>query len=119
MPNNYFTYCKPDYREILGEAGLRTMTAPYDPRSIANFYVQRSLREKRPIDHMKLQKLIYFSHGYYLAATGLNGGEPQPLIDEFFEVWPYGPVCPSVYESFKEYGKEPIVRPALGYDKKF
>jgi len=92
------------------------MPAPYDPRAVANFFVQKSLNERRPIDHMKLQKLVYFSHGYYLAATQLERGTKVPLINEYFEAWPYGPVCPSVYQSFKSYGRSLITRPVLEFD---
>ena len=48
---------------------------------------------------MKLQKLLYFSYGRYLCDSG-----GKELIDEKFEVWPYGCVVPSVYQAFKHYG---------------
>lgn len=50
------------------------------------------------VSPMKLQKLLYFAHGWHLALTG------RPLIDETVEAWEYGPVIPSVYHAFKEYG---------------
>ncbi len=53
---------------------------------------------------MKLQKLIYLSHGYYLATTS------TPWIDESFEAWDYGPVVPSIYHEFKRFGSETIDR---------
>lgn len=42
---------------------------------------------------MKLQKLCYFTQGYYLA---VNNG--TPLFDEKFEAWRYGPVCRELYK---------------------
>ena len=54
---------------------------------------------------MKLQKLVYLAHGWNLAFTG------QPLIQEQFEAWKFGPVCPPLYRSYKQYGSGPI--PAL------
>lgn len=51
---------------------------------------------------MKLQKLIYYAHGWHLASTG------KPLIDESVEAWKYGPVIPSVYHEFKSYGSGTI-----------
>jgi uncharacterized phage-associated protein len=56
---------------------------------------------------MKLQKLVYFAHGWWLALTG------EPLVDEPIEAWNYGPVIPSVYHQFKHFGSENIDSPAL------
>jgi uncharacterized phage-associated protein len=53
-------------------------------------------------DPMKLQKLLYFAHGYYLAVTD------NPWIDEAFEAWDYGPVVPSVYYELKGFGGDEI-----------
>lgn len=50
------------------------------------------------LTHLKLQKILYFLHGHYLAETG------EPLIDDNFEAWPYGPVVPSLYSELKHYG---------------
>jgi uncharacterized phage-associated protein len=55
---------------------------------------------------MKLQKLLYLSHGYYLATT------TTPWIDEAFEAWDYGPVVPSIYHEFKRFGSSSIGRGA-------
>jgi uncharacterized phage-associated protein len=37
-------------------------------------------------------------HGYYLALTN------APRVDEFFEAWQYGPVSPTIYHDFKQFG---------------
>ena len=47
---------------------------------------------------MKLQKLLYFCHGEYLAKTG------RDLISDPFEAWGYGCVVPEVYHAFKHWG---------------
>lgn len=60
---------------------------------------------------MKLQKLLYFIHGRYLAETG------RPLFMEDFKAWQYGPVLPSVYQEFSAYGANNIhsyARDSLG-----
>jgi len=49
-----------------------------------------------------LQKVLYFIHGKYLLETG------SPLIDGYFEAWPYGPVHPLIYETFKDFGSGPL-----------
>jgi uncharacterized phage-associated protein len=47
------------------------------------------------IDHLKLQKLVYFSQAMRLAAYD------EKLFDEEIEAWPLGPVVSSVYHAFK------------------
>ena len=47
---------------------------------------------------LKLQKLLYFCHGEYLAKNG------EELISDHFEAWGYGCVVPEVYHAFKHWG---------------
>ena len=89
--------------------------APYDAKAIANYFIERSFKEKSLIDPMKLQKLVYFTHGYYLALSK-KWGEPKPLVNEFFEAWDYGPVLPTIYREFRDYKSNAIEKPALVYD---
>lgn len=46
------------------------------------------------IDEMKLHKLLYFSQRESIAITG------EPLFDDAFEGWRYGPVCVAVRNGF-------------------
>lgn len=66
--------------------------------AVANYMIQRGIDAQAPLTQMKLQKLIYFSHGWNLALYD------RPLIDATFQAWKYGPVIPAVYHEFKEYG---------------
>jgi uncharacterized phage-associated protein len=84
---------------------MAVMDAPYSAAAVANWFLTRAAQDKVPLDPMKLQKLIYFAHGWCLALTG------KPLIDEHIEAWDYGPVVPSVYHEFKDFGRRPIDRP--------
>jgi uncharacterized phage-associated protein len=93
-------------------------TGPHNPLAVANCFLERSIEAGRPIDHMKLQKLIYFAQGYYLASTALRD-DLRPLVDEYFEAWPYGPVIPSVYQEFSDFGRDNIDRLAMSYDPDF
>jgi uncharacterized phage-associated protein len=58
---------------------------------------------------MKLQKLVYYTYGWWLAYND------QPLINEKPEVWRYGPVFESLYRTFRTFGssriKEPVSTP--------
>lgn len=53
---------------------------------------------RQKIDHLKLQKVLYFAQAINLAING------EPLFDENIEAWPLGPVIPSVYQAFKQNG---------------
>jgi uncharacterized phage-associated protein len=92
------------------------MRGPYSPKRIANAFLEKSLQVRRPIFHMNLQRLIYAAHGYYLAGTEKSYGTPVPLINEFFQAWSQGPICPSIYSEFKDFETTPITMPALEYD---
>ncbi|MBV8771324.1 MAG: SocA family protein [Deltaproteobacteria bacterium] len=77
---------------------------PYSSLAIANWFISRGGNNLTPL---KLQKLIYYAHGWHLALKG------QALIDEAIQAWPYGPVVPTVYHEFKDYGDRPIPQNAL------
>jgi uncharacterized phage-associated protein len=72
----------------------------YRSMAVANWFIDHV----RAVSPLKLQKLIYYAHGWNLA---LRDG---PLIDELIEAWEYGPVVPSVYHEFKQYGNQPIAK---------
>jgi uncharacterized phage-associated protein len=71
---------------------------------IANFFLTMGDRESVPITPLKLQKLVYFAHGWYLGLTG------ESLLAEPVQAWKYGPVVPTLYHEFKEFGNNPIKR---------
>lgn len=75
----------------------------YSATAIANAFLDIARRAGcNDLTPMKLQKLVYFAHGWYLAASG------NPLINETVEAWRYGPVVPSIYNQAKIYGNSPI-----------
>jgi uncharacterized phage-associated protein len=83
---------------------------PFDAKAVANFFLEIANANGQMIDPMKLQKLVYYAHGWYAGYTG------QPLINESIEAWPYGPVVPSLYHEFKRYGSGPVRSKATGFD---
>jgi uncharacterized phage-associated protein len=82
----------------------------YDPKSIANFFIETAAREGKPLTPLQVIKLVYIAHGWHLGLTD------EPLINEPPEAWKYGPVIPSVYHALKDYGNEPIPTPITSYD---
>ncbi len=72
---------------------------------VANQFIQLGLADGRPVDPMKLQKLVYIAEGWSLVKRH------KPLIRESVEAWPYGPVVPQLYTAFKSYRAANIDRP--------
>lgn len=78
---------------------------PLDAIAVANALLDIARQEgATDVTPMKLQKLVYYAHGWNLAVTG------QPLIDEQIEAWQYGPVVDSIYHAAKGYGNTPIAQ---------
>lgn len=75
---------------------------PYPATVIAYAFVKKGIEEGNLVTQMKLQKMVFFAHGYHLAKYGL------PLIREDFEAWKFGPVVPAIYRDFKFFGSTPI-----------
>lgn len=54
------------------------------------------------ITNLKLQKLLYYAQGCFLAITG------SPLFDDPILAWKHGPVVRSVYDEYKHNGSDGI-----------
>lgn len=79
---------------------MATAPAPtyvYKPTWVANTFLWRAKENRVGIDPLKIQKLVYNMHGWYLATTGC------PVVGDRFEAWPKGPVLSSLYQQFKKY----------------
>jgi uncharacterized phage-associated protein len=50
--------------------------------------------------NLRLQKMLYYEQGYHLAMCD------TPLFVEDIEAWMYGPVVPSVYEHYRNFGSQ-------------
>jgi uncharacterized phage-associated protein len=79
---------------------------PFSAKAVANEFLELAKAENRQLTPMGVIKLTYLAHGWYLALAG------EPLLDENVEAWRFGPVIPSLYHEFKEFGNGPITRPA-------
>lgn len=54
------------------------------------------------LTNMKLQKLLYYLQGFHLAIYD------ERLFKEDIKKWDYGPVVPSIYHKYKQYGANAI-----------
>ncbi len=71
---------------------------------VINFFISYfdAKKEDNDLTNMKLNKLLYFAYGIYLARTG----------KEFFEcdfvAYPYGPIVEQVYNNYSQFGCNPV-----------
>lgn len=81
----------------------------YKALDIANWFLQYNdylsnceNEDTDLISNLKLQKLLYYAQGCYLAVYD------KKLFDEDIVAWRHGPVIESIYRYFKEYGSKGI-----------
>ena len=74
----------------------------YLSKAVANYFIDKAEECKVELTPLKLIKLVYIAHGWYLAF------EEKPLIKEYVEAWQYGPVIAELYHSLKHYGNKKI-----------
>ena len=84
--------------------------AQYSALSVANYFLGLAQKEEIGLFLMKLQKLIYFAHGWHLAIY------KAPLISDQLEALDYGPVVSSIYHEFKRFGGSLIEGFATDFD---
>lgn len=85
----------------------------YTPQHIANFFLIRAKNQGLEITPMDLLKLVYVGYGWCLSLLGAK------LFNEPIEAWGFGPVIPSIYHEFKDFGPKPINRLSINviYDE--
>ncbi|EMX6285658.1 type II toxin-antitoxin system antitoxin SocA domain-containing protein [Providencia rettgeri] len=77
----------------------------YSTVAVANAFIQRAIDGDLPdLTPMKLQKLMFYAQSWSLKIYD------EPIFDDFFAKWQYGPVIPSLYHDVKIYGSSPIKR---------
>lgn len=77
----------------------------YNPLVISNYFIEKSISDidyANDLTIMKLLKMVYISHGWFLAYND------RPLISDAVLAWRYGPVIVKIYNAFKHYGKSPV-----------
>jgi uncharacterized phage-associated protein len=75
----------------------------YKVLDVAKKIISKTDSEKgETISNLKLQKMLYYMQGYFLAYF------EKPLFDDEILAWQYGPVVPSVYDKYKSNGAQAI-----------
>lgn len=69
---------------------------------IANHFIHKGILSGNHISPMKVIKLTYISHGWYLAITN------EELYQDDVQAWKYGPVIRPLYHQVKHYGNDGI-----------
>lgn len=90
----------------------------YSAQDIAKWFLYKNNSERQDkiainddyevyegITHLKLQKLLYYAQGVYLAI------ENEPLFKEPLEAWEHGPVVRDIYDTYCVFGKNQIIIP--------
>jgi len=75
---------------------------PFSAIAVANEFLKIAKKHDDSLSPMKLQKLVFYAHGWSLGLMG------TPLISNQVEAWDWGPVIPELYHEFKRYGNGPI-----------
>ncbi|MFV9079413.1 type II toxin-antitoxin system antitoxin SocA domain-containing protein [Serratia fonticola] len=75
----------------------------YTAIAVANAFIERA-HDAHVVDlsPMKLQKLVFFAQSWSLKLL------EQPLVEDFFAKWQYGPVVPQLYHATKDYGSQHV-----------
>lgn len=75
-----------------------------DLKVIINWFLS-----KQSMSPKKLQKMLYYAQAWCVTLNNENKESiDQKLFEERFEAWVHGPVIPSVYQEYKEYGYQDI-----------
>lgn len=81
----------------------------YSAMAVANSFIKIARDGALPdLTSMKIQKLLYLVQALHLSSMG------DPLIDDHFARWTYGPAIPSIYHSFHIY-RDQVVSSFGGY----
>jgi len=73
---------------------------------LAKYVIDLHVRKQAVITNLKLQKLLYYAQGWYLAFNG------EPLFNDRIEAWVHGPVVPGVFREYREFRWSPLTAAA-------
>lgn len=70
--------------------------------TVANYLVAFSQKHGDPMTNLKLQKLLYYAEGWFLALHG------RSLFADTIQAWPRGPAVYRVWKTYSDYQWKPI-----------
>lgn len=73
---------------------------------VADYFIKFANQTDFPLSNLKLQKLVYYAQAWHLAL------HDTPLFPEDFQAWVHGPVIPQLYQEYKKFGWQPIMKDA-------
>ncbi|PIE80566.1 MAG: hypothetical protein CSA11_07410 [Chloroflexi bacterium] len=82
-------------------------------QAVAEYFLWLTRDQDEQISNLKLQKLLYYAQGYYLANSG------SPLFDAPIHAWDHGPVVKDIYDQYKQYGRGGIPAPPYINERRF
>ncbi|WP_082938191.1 type II toxin-antitoxin system antitoxin SocA domain-containing protein [Mitsuaria sp. 7] len=71
---------------------------PYSPALVANAVLYRAKQRGFHVSHLKLQKLVFFTHAWRLALHNRAAVEERP------EAWEHGPIFSTLYHRLRAPG---------------
>ncbi len=70
--------------------------------SVAEYFIDKANKDKKPITNKKLQKLVYYTQAWSLVLKN------KKLFNEKIEAWVHGPAIKSLYIKYRKFGFNPI-----------
>jgi uncharacterized phage-associated protein len=91
-----------------GHRNGKGTTVPISADLAADRLIQEMVKAGKPLDNLKLQKMLYYAQGLALHYYS------EPLLTEDFQAWAHGPAIPRLYGRFKAFGWQPFGIEAVG-----
>jgi len=83
---------------------MENIEARISIEDLASFFIYFGQAHGEPVTNLKLQKLCYYAEAYYWAIY------EKPLTGEPFEAWTHGPVSRTLWDLYRDYRWEPILK---------
>jgi uncharacterized phage-associated protein len=80
----------------------RQPVPPYPAQTVAKWFIAWAEAEGEELSNLKLQKLLYYAQGHFLAER------QRLLFSDQIQAWSHGPVVPDVYHEYKACGSSTI-----------
>lgn len=80
----------------------------HDPQTAANEFINRGIREGKPLTHIEAQTILYLSRGWML---GIHG---RPFHNGAWAAWRYSLVLSEVYFNLNNHRGKSITTPIKG-----